>query len=71
MNKNFMLSVLFILFGVTAVSKAENAPITCAIMTYNGRYVTAVGDGGRTTDVLHTDATRIGSWEKFKFICGI
>jgi hypothetical protein len=44
---------------------ARNAPTVCAIATYNGHYLTAVGGGGRTSDVLHTDATRIGSWEKF------
>ena len=24
-----------------------------------------MGGGGRTTDVIHTDAVRAGSWEKF------
>jgi hypothetical protein len=52
----------------TAGPQAVNGPITCAIQTYNGHYVTAVGGGGRTTDVIHTDATRIGSWEKFTLI---
>jgi hypothetical protein len=28
----------------------------------------AVGGGGRTTDVLHTDATRIAAWEKFTLV---
>ena len=41
-----------------------------AIQTINGRYVTAVGGGGRTTDTIHTDATSIGSWEKFRVSCG-
>jgi len=58
--------------GVASASKvapeAVNGPITCAIQTYNGHYLTAVGGGGRTTDVIHTDATRIGSWEKFTLI---
>ncbi len=41
-------------------------PGSFAIRTGNGRnYLTAVGGGGRTTDVVHTDATQIGSWEKF------
>ena len=37
---------------------ASNAPIhNCTFKTYNkGRYLTAVGGGGRTSDVLHTDA---------------
>lgn len=49
-------------------SVKRNAPISCTIMTNNGHYVTAVGGGGRTTDVLHTDATRVGSWERFTLI---
>lgn len=46
----------------------RNAPINCTIQTVNGRYLTAVGGGGRITDVLHTDATRVGSWEKFTLV---
>lgn len=44
------------------------APANCVIRTYNGNYVTAVGGGGRNTDTLHTDATRIGAWEKFALV---
>ena len=29
-------------------------------------YLTAVEGGGRTTNAIHTDATGIGSWEKFR-----
>jgi hypothetical protein len=47
---------------------AVNGPITCSIQTNNGHYLTAVGGGGRTTDVIHTDATRVGSWELFTLI---
>ena len=47
---------------------ATNGPLTCTIQTYNGHYLTAVGGGGRTTDVIHTDATRVGSWEKFTLV---
>ena len=44
-------------------------PATCSIQTFNtGNFVTAVGGGGRTTDVIHTDATRVGSWERFTFV---
>jgi hypothetical protein len=43
-------------------------PITCTILTSNGHYLTAVGGGGRTSDVIHTDATKVGSWEKFTLI---
>lgn len=38
-----------------------------AIQTHlKGNYVTAVGGGGRTTDVIHTDAGRPLAWEKFR-----
>ena len=33
-------------------------------------YLTAVWGGGRTTDATHTDATQIGSWEKFRLLGG-
>lgn len=47
---------------------AINGPITCTILTNNGHYLTAVGGGGRITDVIHSDATKVGSWEKFTLI---
>jgi len=42
------------------------------IQTTSGNYLTAVNGGGQSgpaggTDVLHTDATQIGSWEHFSF----
>jgi hypothetical protein len=37
-----------------------------AIRTFGGKYLTAVGGGGRITDVVHTNATAIGSWEKYR-----
>ena len=43
---------------------------SCDIQTLDGHYVTAVGGGGRTTDTIHTDATRVGAWEKFTVSCG-
>jgi hypothetical protein len=55
--------------GGAAASPARSdvrAPITgCAFQTITGNYVTAVGGGGRITDVIHTDAPWIRSWEKF------
>ncbi|MGE4133323.1 MAG: hypothetical protein AB7F86_16895 [Bdellovibrionales bacterium] len=47
---------------------AWNGDIECTIQTVNGHYLTAVGGGGRITDVLHSDATRAGSWEKFTLV---
>ena len=40
-----------------------------AIQTIDGHYLTAVGGGGRITDTIHSDATRVGSWEKFRVAC--
>jgi hypothetical protein len=36
-----------------------------AIRTFNGHYVTAVGGGGKAENAIHTDATNIGTWERF------
>ncbi|MGI5291247.1 fascin domain-containing protein [Nonomuraea polychroma] len=55
--------------AAAAESRLPRSGDTCAFQTYKTRnYLTAVGGGGRTTDVLHTDATRIRAWEKFKLI---
>src|SRR5690348_8454331 len=52
-----------------AAPAAINGPVHgCVFQTVNGHYLTAVGGGGRNTDVIHTDATRIGSWEKFTLV---
>jgi hypothetical protein len=44
-----------------------------AIQTANGNFITAVGGGGLSSgppnsDNLHTDATQIQAWEKFRFV---
>lgn len=53
----------------TATSRLQDtAPLSCTIQTNSGRYLTAVGGGGRTTDVIHTDATRASTWERFTLI---
>ncbi|MGZ3788950.1 MAG: fascin domain-containing protein, partial [Bacteriovorax sp.] len=69
-KSTLLLSALFITstFGFSSISLAANAPITCAIKTYNGHYLTAVGGGGRLSDVIHSDATSIKAWEKFTLI---
>lgn len=54
--------------SLNTVAEAKNGPVTCAIKTVKGYYLTAVGGGGRIHDVIHTDATRVGSWEKFTLI---
>jgi hypothetical protein len=37
-----------------------------AFQTANGNFITAVNGGGRTTDVLHTDAANVAAWEEFR-----
>lgn len=56
------------LSAAPAVNRMNGPVHGCVFQTVNGHYVTAVGGGGRITDVIHTDATRIGSWEKFTLI---
>ncbi len=51
-----------------SVSYARNAPTNCYIQAYDGHYLTAVGGGGRTSDVIHTDAKQAKSWEKFTLV---
>lgn len=65
MKSTFISSVLLIVGMATPSTQACNAPVSCVIKTYTGNYVTAVGGGGRVTDVIHTNATRVGSWERF------
>ncbi|WP_246845099.1 hypothetical protein [Bdellovibrio sp. NC01] len=57
-----------VLLSFNNFANACNGPTTCSIKTYNGHYLTAVGGGGRTTDVIHTDATKVGAWEKFTLV---
>ena len=55
--------------GLAGVASAQNAPLYgCTIKTINGHYLTAVGGGGRTTDVIHSDATQLLGWEKFTLV---
>jgi hypothetical protein len=71
--KRFLTTIsllpLAVLVGSSVLSassvSAKNGPIVCAMQTFNGHYLTAVGGGGRISDVIHSDATRIQAWEKF------
>ena len=46
-----------------ASAAAFATPTTCTIQTFNtGNFLTAVGGGGRTSDVIHSDATVARSW---------
>lgn len=53
------------LLAAAPASAPRTPPLKCTIQTINGRYLTAVGGGGRVSDVLHTDATRANAWEQF------
>lgn len=63
-----MLSVLFLSLGLNTVAHANIMQVTCTIQTVKGYYLTAVSGGGRIHDAIHSDAVRVGAWEKFKFI---
>src|ERR1700731_1566136 len=54
--------------SASTASPAASVVRGCSFQTVNGHYLTAVGGGGRTTDVIHTDAVRVGSWEKFSVV---
>jgi hypothetical protein len=59
-------SIIFTLFASTA--QAKNAPVNCYIQAFDGHYLTAVGGGGRTYDVIHSNATKALAWEKFTLV---
>jgi hypothetical protein len=61
------VSRLVLAFGLCAVVPSANAAV-CTFQTYNGHFLTAVGGGGRTTDVIHSDATWQRSWEMFRLV---
>lgn len=49
-------------------AQAQNAPVNCYIKAFDGHYLTAVGGGGRTTDVIHSDAVKAQAWERFTLV---
>ena len=52
----------------TLVDSGDGAAnIHYGLLTTNGHWLTAVGGGGRTTDVIHSNATLLQAWEKFTF----
>lgn len=71
-----VLSILSLTLGL-GYAEAPTAPAlvrsgggTCAFQTSNRHFLTAVGGGGRITNVIHTDATNIDAWEKFSSVRG-
>ena len=58
-------------FRIYDLSAGGVAPTYFAIQTINQHYLTAVGQGGKYEDAIHTDATQIQSWEYFRIVkCG-
>lgn len=55
-------------FTLVDTGKRDGSLIRYGIKCYDGHYLTAVGGGGRTSDVVHSNASRIKSWEEFKFV---
>ena len=58
--------------GLTGVASASTSPaavpaaaasVVCTIQAFDGHYLSAIGGGGRTTDVIH--ATQASTWETF------
>jgi hypothetical protein len=68
MKAVFTLGSLILSLGFAALAQAQNAPVVCSIQTYDGHFLSAVGGGGRTTDVIHSDARQVKSWEKFTLV---
>lgn len=68
MKKLLTLGFLFSAMTVGTLGFAKNAPTNCYIQSFDGHYLTAVGGGGRTFDVIHTDATQAKAWEKFTLV---
>jgi hypothetical protein len=56
-------------FTVTKVPSAPGGQTVYSIATIDGHFLTAVGGGGRTSDVIHSDATAANGWEKFHIHC--
>ena len=68
MTLSIALSSLALAFTFSQASNANITNLTCSIRTSTGHYLKAVGGGGRTTDVLHSDAVRVDAWERFLLI---
>ncbi len=55
---------------VTRVALPGHYAISMTKDAFHTYYITAVAEGGRTTDAIHTDATVVKAWEKFRLING-
>lgn len=71
--RELLLSSTILLTASTGLMAAEPAPLPGEFVIQTmlkGTYLTAVDGGGRTDNVIRSDATRIGSWEKFRLLGG-
>ncbi len=58
-------------FRILDLGAGGVAPTYFALQTIRGNYLTAVGEGGRYQDAMHTDATQINAWERMRIVkCG-
>jgi hypothetical protein len=56
------------IFRCITTGETENGNYIISFQTDRGFYLTAVGGGGRTSDVIHSDAKKILAWEKFSLV---
>ena len=59
--------------GLTGVASAGTGPaaaasVVCTIRAFDGHYLSAIGGGGRTTDVIETNRTVASTWETFTLV---
>jgi hypothetical protein len=58
-------------FRIHDLGSGGVAPTYFALQTFGGNYLTAVGEGGKYEDAIHTDARQIGRWEYIRITkCG-
>ena len=53
--------------GQTIVPATINTAV-CTIRAFDGHYLSAIGGGGRTTDVIETNRTVPSTWETFTIV---
>ena len=51
-----------------ATAPAFGFTVACTIQSFDGHYLSAIGGGGRTTDVIETNRTVPSTWETFTLV---
>jgi hypothetical protein len=67
------LAALGLMGTASASTSQAAAPATvstavCTIKAFDGHYLSAIGGGGRTTDVIETNRTVASTWETFTIV---